>query len=36
MSVNSLLMEPASGDVLPALPYPKEKEFEKFSIPIIE
>ena len=36
MSVNAIRMEPASGDVLPALPYPKEKEFEKFSIPIVE
>ena len=36
MSVNAIRMEPAGGDSLPALPYPKEKEFEKFSIPIIK
>lgn len=36
MSVNAIRMEPASGDALPVLPYPKEKEFEKFSIPIVE
>jgi len=36
MSVNAIRMEPASGDILPALPYPKEKEFEEFSIPIVK
>lgn len=36
MSVNDIRMEPASGDVLHALPYPEEKEFEAFSIPIVK